>query len=286
MSTRDPVKAGPAGRGKSRKVAGNQILGITLVHPEGPRERGRRIKPNENVTRTMTTKARIILLTVFATILLNLGGMSSSAATALILARTGGGWVHAWAVAPTKPEAIRQAQLNLMYQGYPAWPSVTLTSEVPGYGALVAETDANGYLLYIGYDAGKPTLDEAVRSATQRAVGNGARTPRTMSAWADVALVNPRTLSPLQGQAGVHRPTTLTWGAVPFAGSYEVQIEYVPAAGPAQLVDRSLVTGLSYVSSALGPGRNYRWRVQAISEERSVRSPWSPYSRFSTRVTR
>lgn len=88
------------------------------------------------------------------------------------------------------------------------------------------------------------------------------------------------------GQTAVPRPTTLTWNAVRFAGSYEVQVDYLSTGGSAQLVERVSVNGLSHTSYQLGPGGKYRWRVQAISDETSIRSSWSPFCQLATRITR
>lgn len=226
-------------------------------------------------------------LVVLAATFLGTNGFLARAASALVLAEPDpAGFVYSYAVAPTTDQAIHQAMLKLDLASHPDWRFGWNATGIQGYSVLAAEPDANGRFRIYGLSTGGLDLASACGGALRAALSNGASAPRIMAFWADVSLSSPIMLSPLNGQTSVPRPTTLTWNAVRFAGSYEVQIEYLPTGGTAQLVERVVVQGLGHTSYQLGPGRNYRWRVQAISDEGSIRGSWSPYSRFATRITR
>lgn len=222
----------------------------------------------------------ILSLTVGVVLLASL--QPATAASAVVFVKTANGWAHDYGLGQTTAAAARAAKLKLIQRGYSVWIAFTMSSGVNGYGAVVGDSKDGGFF---GAEAGAPTLAAAVSVATARAVQNGAKATKVLSSWADITLTEPRTISPAANQTGVHRPTTFTWAGVPYAGNYELQIEYVSSTGSVSVVDLATVSGQTYTSMKLGPGRNYRWKVRAISEEGSVRSPWSPYSRFATRIT-
>jgi len=192
-------------------------------------------------------------------------------------------WPYAVAVNPSYVTAVKQAKDDLRARGYR--PFISGYDLGRGYYALAGDVDAAGNLRGMGVGTACLTQRAAMELAIQRARAQGAKQPKVVRTWADIDFPTVRPLTPITGQVKVHRPTTFTWAAVPLAGKYNVQVEYLPPGRPATQVDISTVTGTSYISQKLGPGRTYRWRIQAVSEEGSVTGPWCAWRSFSTRVT-
>ena len=118
-----------------------------------------------------------------------------------------------------------------------------------------------------------------------RAVG-----PSEMSGWSEIwpfstgvqIPAGPRLIYPDSVKAAVPLSVSLTWGSVPEAARYVVQVGGDSAFSRDLLLNDSTVTDTFRTVTDLLPGRTYFWRVQGANSAGS--GPWSPIWPFTTAV--
>jgi hypothetical protein len=214
---------------------------------------------------------------------------SAQAATSVVVMFSKFEYVYDYATADTVEEAKTMASLNLLLRGYTIrtgyYPLGAINYPQHGYTAVAGEYNSLNRLVYLGVGFNESSLAAAQQEALKSAIASKAKAPKVITSIVDVTIPTPSQMSPAANQTGVHRPTTFIWAQGNGVGLYEIQVDFVPDQGTPYLIDSSKTKTTSYTSLKLGPGRTYRWRVRAWSQDNLVASRWSSYRQFSTRVT-
>lgn len=85
---------------------------------------------------------------------------------------------------------------------------------------------------------------------------------------------------PENNATGLDTALTLTWNAVDGSSGYDLQVSETEGT-EGIILDKTQITGTSYVVNSLKPEHDYYWRVRAVNQ--SASGDWSDARRFTTR---